>query len=307
MGVAVTVIVYMVCFLAAVFIALLWVIDMVTRVDYLKEKFPWLGWAERPKWQGPLLLVCICLLIADGYEFINKEFPNIEPPHVTFSSADPGVKNALIAQGEQTIAALRAGLNKQGSTSPTVKLTGANNISQIGGSHNSAVINPHTIQTLIVEATASCDPKPGAEKPVIEQGFVTMSRGLGDQHHALLSGNRTTLELLPQSPLIHTIESSGRRSVTETFSLSSSSPLLSKPLNVLEMLNTLTFSMMPEGFGEGQCAVLKELKASVLVNGEVAFKFATSTNVALPDGKGPGYTGVQMTDFATNVRILAMK
>ena len=61
------------------------VIDMFTRVDYLKEKAPWLKrMLERRSAFGVLLLVTAFLLIGDGYELLTKEIPEANPPTVTF-------------------------------------------------------------------------------------------------------------------------------------------------------------------------------------------------------------------------------
>ena len=57
------------------------VLDMVTRVDYLKEKFRWLRWLEHKSAVGPLLLVCILLLIGNGYELYEKEVPEVAAPN----------------------------------------------------------------------------------------------------------------------------------------------------------------------------------------------------------------------------------
>ncbi len=54
------------------------VIDMFTRLDYLKDKFSWLG--KVLEWRGSitaLVLVATCLLIGDGYELIIKEVPEV--------------------------------------------------------------------------------------------------------------------------------------------------------------------------------------------------------------------------------------
>jgi len=54
------------------------VIDMFTRVDYLKDKFSWLG--KVLEWRGSitaLVLVATCLLIGDGYELTIKEVPEV--------------------------------------------------------------------------------------------------------------------------------------------------------------------------------------------------------------------------------------
>ena len=54
------------------------VIDMFTRVDYLKDKFSWLE--KVLEWRGSvaaLVLVAIFLLIGDGYELTIKEVPEV--------------------------------------------------------------------------------------------------------------------------------------------------------------------------------------------------------------------------------------
>jgi hypothetical protein len=54
------------------------VIDMFGRVDYLKDKAPWLKKAlERREALGVLLVVAIFLVIGDGYELTNKEVPAV--------------------------------------------------------------------------------------------------------------------------------------------------------------------------------------------------------------------------------------
>jgi hypothetical protein len=60
------------------------VIDMFGRVDYLKDKAPWIAAAlERRSAVGALLLVAIFLLVSNGYELVQKEVPEIAPPSVT--------------------------------------------------------------------------------------------------------------------------------------------------------------------------------------------------------------------------------
>jgi hypothetical protein len=54
------------------------VIDMFTRVDYLKDKFSWLG--KVLEWRGSvaaLVLVAVFLLLGDGYELTIKEVPEV--------------------------------------------------------------------------------------------------------------------------------------------------------------------------------------------------------------------------------------
>ena len=70
--------------LVVLFIVVVLVIDMITRVDYIRTKLPGLRWMERKEWHGPLLFVCICLLIANAYEFVIKEMPEASPLRVTF-------------------------------------------------------------------------------------------------------------------------------------------------------------------------------------------------------------------------------
>ena len=54
------------------------VIDVFGRVDYLKDKAPWLEKAlERRGALGVLLVAAIFLVIGDGYELINKEVPAV--------------------------------------------------------------------------------------------------------------------------------------------------------------------------------------------------------------------------------------
>jgi hypothetical protein len=60
------------------------VIDMFTRVDYLRDKFSWLG--RVLEWRGSLtalVVVATCLLIGDGYELTIKEVPEV-PAAPTF-------------------------------------------------------------------------------------------------------------------------------------------------------------------------------------------------------------------------------
>jgi hypothetical protein len=59
------------------------VIDMFGRVDYLKDKAPWIAAAlERRSAVGALLLVAIFVLVSNGYEVVQKEVPEIAPPSV---------------------------------------------------------------------------------------------------------------------------------------------------------------------------------------------------------------------------------
>jgi hypothetical protein len=66
------------------------VIDMVTRVDYIHEKFPWLQRiVARRDIFGVLLLVAIGLLVAVGYEWADKEVPEVSLPTITFNAPPP--------------------------------------------------------------------------------------------------------------------------------------------------------------------------------------------------------------------------
>lgn len=92
-----------VCGLFVVFMMTVIIVDMVTRVDFIKQKFPWLGWLERKASHGPLLLVCLLLLIGNVYELYQEETP--EAPKVTFPSPDQ--KDATIAQLKSENSALK--------------------------------------------------------------------------------------------------------------------------------------------------------------------------------------------------------
>jgi hypothetical protein len=67
------------------------VVDMFGRVDYLKDKVPWLQRVlERREALGVLLLVAVFLLIGDGYELLIKEMPEIpKPPTVQIIAPSP--------------------------------------------------------------------------------------------------------------------------------------------------------------------------------------------------------------------------
>jgi hypothetical protein len=67
------------------------VIDMFGRVDYLKDKVPWLQRVlERKGALGVLLLVAVFLLIGDGYELLIKEIPEVpKPPTVEIIAPPP--------------------------------------------------------------------------------------------------------------------------------------------------------------------------------------------------------------------------
>jgi hypothetical protein len=81
------------CF-AAIFVlagVALAVVDMFGRIDYLKEKFPWLGNVlEKKGTAAVLFLTAIFLLFGDGYELLVKEMPPIpEAPKMTIMVPAP--------------------------------------------------------------------------------------------------------------------------------------------------------------------------------------------------------------------------
>jgi len=89
MSAIISVLIFLVCAGMVVFMTAVLVIDMIARVDYLKEKVPRLRWVERKEWHGVLLLVCIFLLIGNGYELMTKEIPKASPPSPVFSPPHP--------------------------------------------------------------------------------------------------------------------------------------------------------------------------------------------------------------------------
>jgi hypothetical protein len=60
---------------------LFFVVDMFGRVDYLKDKFPSLERIlEKRSAIGGLLVITVFLLVGDGLELSQKEFPDVESP-----------------------------------------------------------------------------------------------------------------------------------------------------------------------------------------------------------------------------------
>jgi hypothetical protein len=70
---------------------LLWVVEMLDRVNALREYAPWLvTFAEHKRWHAVVLLVCWIFLCFDGVELYFKEIPAVaEAPAVNFVSPPP--------------------------------------------------------------------------------------------------------------------------------------------------------------------------------------------------------------------------
>jgi hypothetical protein len=69
------------------------VVDTFGRVDYLKDKVPWLANAlERRSIIGALLMVTGFLLVGDGYELVAKEVPDVAPVRFVFNAPPPPAK-----------------------------------------------------------------------------------------------------------------------------------------------------------------------------------------------------------------------
>jgi hypothetical protein len=95
-------------FLAVLATVAFLVIDMLGRVDYLKQHAPWLEKIlERKSALGVLLLVAVLLLCGDAYELITKEVPNVPaapiirimaptPPTIAVQTAIPGRSTATV-------------------------------------------------------------------------------------------------------------------------------------------------------------------------------------------------------------------
>lgn len=74
MATFITVAMYLIGFAIVLFMVVVFLVDWAARIDYLRKNFPWLiKRAERKKWHGTLLLVCVCLLIGVGYELWNEK------------------------------------------------------------------------------------------------------------------------------------------------------------------------------------------------------------------------------------------
>ncbi len=65
---------------------LFWVIDLVDKIETIRERAPWLvNLVEHKKWRGGILIACLVLLTGNAVELYQKEVPAIpSPPIVTF-------------------------------------------------------------------------------------------------------------------------------------------------------------------------------------------------------------------------------
>jgi hypothetical protein len=90
MQTAISIVIWVVCAVGVFFVAFMLVVDMAGKFDYLQIHFPWLiKWAERREFQGLLLLICLGLLIGDGYELVTKEVPEAHAPPLVIKTAQP--------------------------------------------------------------------------------------------------------------------------------------------------------------------------------------------------------------------------
>jgi hypothetical protein len=83
MGSVFSLFVYFLAAALVLFAVVFLLIDMFARVDYLKDKFPWMDrLLQRRGVIGALLLVAIFLLAGDGYELLIKELPGVPAPPI---------------------------------------------------------------------------------------------------------------------------------------------------------------------------------------------------------------------------------
>jgi hypothetical protein len=79
------------------------VIEMLDKVESLKEKVPWITKIlEKRSALVALLLICVVLLVGDGYEYLTKEVPDVpSSPSLTFPA--PPAPKVTIYQLSQPI------------------------------------------------------------------------------------------------------------------------------------------------------------------------------------------------------------
>src|SRR2546426_781015 len=85
---AISVVVFVLCAIAVLFVAAITVFDMVARLDYIQQKFPGLlEKAQHKVWHTVLFLMAIALLIGNLYELVQHEIP--APPALIIKIASP--------------------------------------------------------------------------------------------------------------------------------------------------------------------------------------------------------------------------
>jgi hypothetical protein len=87
-------VIFVFCLMAVFGVIALVVIDAFSRVDYLKEKAPWLARivARRSVLAG-LLIATVFMLVGNGYELAVKELPVVAPIKFVFTTPPPPQNN----------------------------------------------------------------------------------------------------------------------------------------------------------------------------------------------------------------------
>jgi len=100
------------------------VIDAMDKVESVRKRIPWIDKVlERRSAMVGLLMICIVLLIGDGYELLTKEMPDWNAQvKAIIPSADPGAKDAEIMQLKQQRDALRKQCTATGQTTSSIPL-----------------------------------------------------------------------------------------------------------------------------------------------------------------------------------------
>jgi hypothetical protein len=93
------------CFFAAILLVIFLIFDMMDQAEGLKKRVPGFAKFLEKKEAIPIfLLIFIFMLVVNGYELVTKEIPDVpEAPKLSFSSADPGAKDAETAQLKQQV------------------------------------------------------------------------------------------------------------------------------------------------------------------------------------------------------------
>jgi hypothetical protein len=163
--------------------------------------------------------------------------------------------------------------------------TGKNNIAQIGGRNNRAIINPATIQSIVLEARSVCDVKQGAQSPA-EWPTPEMAFWLTGVPDASLRGSDRQIILKAVSPILYSRQSSPRTVVIERFVLPQDSAQIGQPIESVSFVDTVSVQMLGLAF-KGWCSAVHGIDVSVAINGRTVWSASGFLEAELPDGAAP--------------------
>jgi hypothetical protein len=240
------------------------VLEMLDKAEKVRTALPWIARViEKRGAVSSLLLACLIMLSFNTYELLLKEVPEIpDPPHVAFSTADPGAKDAEIAKLREQVNAARGSSSHVPAPAPKTE---------------------NTIKSILVEVRAKCllrDPNKMPEDVfwgVISQPLASYLEGPSGRAHLQAMSSAT----------YQRSEEEGKVYALERFELPPNSDLLGKPVSSLRSYTTM-YLASPTIHGDlfTSCGFAE---TTLRVNGEDALRVASPVDWGLEKGKALGF------------------